>query len=632
MKKTAAIAALFCLFVGTAFAQGLGVNISMPERGGTFVDMAKEVHRWVRTSDWQPLTEEYFDERGWPLCDAILIIDLRLVAEWAGEIDDPEEYRADLSGDYACSFTGRANVSSYGEGVIRNIQYDAASNTTTFTFSVPSPPGKEHGKFFIAFTGTQRTPSDGTNSGIADLKMMRPGYRLDTDQVFLPELIKALTEPPFAAIRYMPFTGTNGAEPDYPEVTEWSQRKLPTDAAQVRMDAIGKRDAAAWEYVILLSNLTHIDPWINIPVSATSDYVIKLAELFKEQLSPDLNIYVESSNEVWNTAPGFEQSKWNQAQARALKITEYENHARRTVELAQLFEQVFGTGSLNSRIRVVLCWHQPMLKWQVEPMLNYVKKTFGEPNRFIYAIGCQTYFGGGSDAGESVDKILADCRASITSQINESAGNQSGRMQWIATAKKWGLVGGFCSYEGGPDHGGGSTVNLANRILAERSPGMGELLKYNYDDAFFQLGGNLAMQFTLSSAYTRYGCWGLTDDITQPDRNFKFAAARELIAKTRVSRKTASSSFSLLGSFPNPFNPTTTVRFVLAEPCPVRIAIYDLRGRLIRTLVDDRRPAGEFTAEWDGRDASGSPAASGVYLCRMTAGDFGDTIKLSLLR
>ncbi len=101
-------------------------------------------------------------------------------------------------------------------------------------------------------------------------------------------------------------------------------------------------------------------------------------------------------------------------------------------------------------------------------------------------------------------------------------------MQWIARAAEWGLPGGFCSYEGGPDHGGGSADNIANRITAERSERMALEWTYNLDDAFFKLGGNIAAQFTLTSSYCRYGCWGLTDDVKFPDRNYKYAAAKKL--------------------------------------------------------------------------------------------------------
>ena len=59
-----------------------------------------------------------------------------------------------------------------------------------------------------------------------------------------------------------------------------------------------------------------------------------MATLLRDNLDEGINIYVENSNEVWNTAPGFEQSIYNQDQAAALGINARENFARRTVELA----------------------------------------------------------------------------------------------------------------------------------------------------------------------------------------------------------------------------------------------------------------------------------------------------------
>ncbi len=68
---------------------------------------------------------------------------------------------------------------------------------------------------------------------------------------------------------------------------------------------------------------------------------------------------------------------------------------------------------------------------------------------------------------------------------------------------------------------------------------------------------------------------------------------------------------------PNPFNPSTTVRFVVPESGLAHLAIYDLNGRLVRTLVDGTVYTGPHTAVWDGRDALGHEVASGVYLCRL---------------
>lgn len=83
---------------------------------------------------------------------------------------------------------------------------------------------------------------------------------------------------------------------------------------------------------------------------------------------------------------------------------------------------------------------------------------------------------------------------------------------------------------------------------------------------------------------------------------------------------------------PNPFNPTTTLEYGLAAPERVTISVYNINGELVRTLVNDRKSAGWYSVEWDGRNQSGSPVASGVYLSKMTAGSFVETKKLVLLK
>jgi photosystem II stability/assembly factor-like uncharacterized protein len=72
-----------------------------------------------------------------------------------------------------------------------------------------------------------------------------------------------------------------------------------------------------------------------------------------------------------------------------------------------------------------------------------------------------------------------------------------------------------------------------------------------------------------------------------------------------------------LSAYPNPFNPITTIRYTTAAPGPVNITIYDVRGRRIRNLVNERKPAGQYVLEWDGRDQAGSTVASGVYFIRL---------------
>ena len=67
----------------------------------------------------------------------------------------------------------------------------------------------------------------------------------------------------------------------------------------------------------------------------------------------------------------------------------------------------------------------------------------------------------------------------------------------------------------------------------------------------------------------------------------------------------------------NPFRSKTELSFVLAEPGPVRVDVFDLRGRRVRTLIDETRRAGVHRVGWSGRDANGAEVASGVYLVRL---------------
>ena len=617
MKTPKTILITLSLLTVPSFSGQLGVNISLPERNGTFVDIAKENYRWSKVGTGAELASGDVDSSGWPKCDANFVLDQRPVAEWAGTVDDPASYHLDLRGTYKCAFAGRASVRSTGQGTVQNVVYDSASNATFFDFVVTDAPAPGGGFINLEFTNTRRTAASGTGSGFTHFKMNRPGYSLNTSKIFTDDFLAALSGINFSAIRFMPFTNPNGIDPLYPGVTPWSKRKLTTDAGQNAIASLGKPDGGAWEYVINLANTVNKDAWVNVPISADAGYVRHLAQLLKDSLKSNLNIYVESSNEVWNTAPGYEQSAYNQAWAQALGITEHQNHARRAVSLAMSFDSVFGAGSLNNRVRVVLCSHKPMLKWWVEPMLQYVNTTFGPPKNFIYAIGCQTYFSGGADAGESTAKILSDCHADIQSQIDETGQvNEAGRVQWIAKAKAWNLAGGFVSYEGGPDHGGGSTVNVANRILAERDAGMGEMLKYNYDTAFLAIGGLLAMQFTLSSAYCRYGCWGLTDDISNPNRNYKYGAIKSIVGGPAAVKtyapvralKTVDVDFISPG--------TAVIRFDIHAGQEAVLSLFSICGRLIKSYRKVSSSAGYQNIAWDI-----GPVPAGLYLVRFTSGN-----------
>ena len=91
--------------------------------------------------------------------------------------------------------------------------------------------------------------------------------------------------------------------------------------------------------------------------------------------------------------------------------------------------------------------------------------------------------------------------------------------------------------------------------------------------------------------------------------------------------------FALEQNYPNPFNPNTTIEFGIAEKATdVSIKIYDITGRLVHTLVDERMIPGRYTITWDGLTQNGVRAASGIYIYRMIAGQFVESRKMLLLK
>jgi len=89
---------------------------------------------------------------------------------------------------------------------------------------------------------------------------------------------------------------------------------------------------------------------------------------------------------------------------------------------------------------------------------------------------------------------------------------------------------------------------------------------------------------------------------------------------------------ALLAPYPNPFNPQTTLEFTLAAAGRARLAVYDVRGRHVRTLHAGELGVGRYRFGWDGRDAGGRSVASGVYVARFVADGVQQSRRLTLVR
>jgi subtilisin-like proprotein convertase family protein len=90
--------------------------------------------------------------------------------------------------------------------------------------------------------------------------------------------------------------------------------------------------------------------------------------------------------------------------------------------------------------------------------------------------------------------------------------------------------------------------------------------------------------------------------------------------------------FALHGNYPNPFNPMTTIKFDMPRQAHVKLAIYDIAGRLVKTLVDEVRPAATHTVVWDGSDRNGRRVASGTYYYVVQSDSFRAVEKMMLVK
>ena len=90
--------------------------------------------------------------------------------------------------------------------------------------------------------------------------------------------------------------------------------------------------------------------------------------------------------------------------------------------------------------------------------------------------------------------------------------------------------------------------------------------------------------------------------------------------------------FALYPAYPNPFNPTTTLGYELPEDAMVNITIYDMMGRMVKTLVNSKQAAGYKSIKWNATSDRNEPVSAGLYLYTIDAGGFRETRKMVLLK
>jgi hypothetical protein len=138
------------------------------------------------------------------------------------------------------------------------------------------------------------------------------------------------------------------------------------------------------------------------------------------------------------------------------------------------------------------------------------------------------------------------------------------------------------------------------------------------------------MWFGFSYMYVR------DDVLSAPQDRFELAKNvfdwMQNVTNINVTPAETPKSTKLAQNFPNPFNPSTTIKFDLKDKGMVTLKVYNVAGQLVRTLVNGVRDANTYTVTWDGTNDRGGAVASGIYFYKMDTKDFSQTKKMVMLR
>jgi hypothetical protein len=474
------------------------------------------------------------DSAGWPTTD----FGVYILSNPADPLNRPlAQTFPSMFGTYSLSFVGQANVRGSGCCKIENLNYNAVTNTTTAKVVVG--PSDEHVALIF----------ENTNGGVKNLQLLRPGYPLGTTQVFTTQFLNAIA--PFSTLRFMDPLQTNNNP-----ITSWSQRTLPTKPQQSGPEGL------AWEYVIQLANTTGKDIWINIPTSvdltdtSANNYVTRLAQLMKATLNPNVHVYVEYSNELWNYFTFYHPADNYSAAVEEVSSGKdptlaydgdknpYMWAARRvvhqTIRISQLFRAVYGDAAMNNIIRPVYATQFVQPTMAMDGLL-YLKKNFGSPNQFLYAVAGAPYIQFGH-AYSDLTSLFDSLRAGMPEIMSLFPGQTyNGNVVYSgislkALADYYGLK--SLTYEGGPDlaYGDYAGHDFVLKELALNDDRVGEVIR---DEISNWLGCKNDLFMFYSFATTPSDPWGLYQDLTIPTAKSR---AINALMQTPLSSHTSCSS------------------------------------------------------------------------------------------
>jgi hypothetical protein len=344
------------------------------------------------------------------------------------------------------------------------------------------------------------------------------------NEIFSPQFLARLT--PYTVLRFMDWMRTNNSTQ-----SEWSSRPQQSDARYSTIKGVPA------EILIALSNKTLKSPWFNIPHASSDSYNLNFATLVKDTLDSSLKIYIEYSNEIWNSL--FSQGEWIETAGEAAWPSSFESpftkrinyNGKRSAEICDIWKSVF---SANPERVVCTIGAQAANSWTAEEAINC--PLWSEApclSHGINAVAIAPYFGnylGEEENYAEVKSWTADNDGGLQKLFSELSdggvlnsspigGALSQSFEWIDASKNVTDTHGIklLAYEGGQHLAGVNSIaddeNITSLFTAaNRDPRMGVLYS-QYLEGWRTRSGELFTHFTDISDYSKYGSWGALEKI-----------------------------------------------------------------------------------------------------------------------
>lgn len=470
----------------------LGMNLSGPADWNTefpFVDVFRLSRTWISQKQGQPWgkgPELQVDEHGWikqleegcfaetPLCT----------------IHEPGHYP---SGQYTVLYEGEGEIALNPGKIIEQtpgrIVVEIDSNRPGFFLQIRKTDPKNY---------------------VRNIRMIMPGFESTYEkEPFHPAFLKRWQG--MACYRFMDWMHTNGSK-----VKSWADR--PTMA-----DSTWTVKGIPVEVMIDLCNRQKADMWVCMPEMADDEYVKNFAELVKAKLDPSLKVYIEYSNEVWNSM--FPSNRYAAQKAKELGLGDparpWEGsclyYARRSVEIFKIWQQVFGG---TDRLQRTLAWQAASGSYWLDGMLlSHIDA------KQVDALAIAPYLSfmprPGGEGAQSAEEVANWNVEQVLDHAEQKCLPESAK--WMqdaaAVARKYNLK--LVCYEAGQHLvgvAGGENNDKLTKLFHEANahPRMGEVYT-KYYKAWEDAGGDLLCHFSSIGSWSKWGSWGLIEYYDQKD-------------------------------------------------------------------------------------------------------------------